>query len=51
MCNEIYKNCEETVSIQTWVGDEVGEPLAFAFARDHGLKGQTVKNIIKKIVA
>ena len=33
------------------VGDEGVEPLAYAFARDHGLKGQTIKNIIKKIVA
>ena len=33
------------------VGDEGVEPLAYAFARDHGLKRQTEKNIIEKIVA
>ena len=32
------------------VGDEGVEPLAYAFAR-HGLKRQTEKNIIEKIVA
>lgn len=31
------------------VGDEGVESLAYAFARNHGLKRQTEKNIIKRI--